>query len=353
MSGQLKVGIIGAGSIVRSRHMPGLRAIDGVSVVGVCNRRTETAERFAADYDVPQVITHWPDLIARDDIDVVWIGTTPHLHKEITLAALAAGKHVFRQDRMCLNLAEAREMVAAADAHPDLVTMICPPPMGMPGDRVMRRLLQRERYVGQMRHVHLRNLSATCLDPGADLHWRLDRSLSGQNAFAMGIYIEVLNRWIGPARRVTAVTRIWTQFRPHPETRKPTPVEIPEALNIIAELENDGIGFYQVNGVSAHAPSDMLEIYGTEGTLHYHFDGSGNERIFGAKRSDGKLAEIAIPPGEHRPWTVEADFIRAVRTGDKSVIEPNFHHGIQYMAFIDAVHRSAESRRSVDVAKVS
>lgn len=351
MADPIAIGIVGAGAIVRARHMPGLGKIDGVSVVAVCNRRLELARKFAADYQVPHVVENWPDLVARDDIDVVWIGATPNLHRDVTVAALAAGKHVFCQARMARNLAEAIDMRTAAAAHPALVTMICPPPMGMPGDRVMRRLLGPQCYVGQIRHVHLRNLSAACLDPDAELHWRMDRSVSGQNAFALGIYIEVLNRWIGPAARVHAVHRTWTGTRRHGETGQVVPVEIPESLSIVAELDRGGVGLYELNGVSAHAPADRLEIYGTEGTIHYHFDAAGEERILAARRDDAHLVEVPIGAAERRRWTVEADFIDAVRTGDQSAIEPNFDDGVQYMAFIDAAYRSASSQRAVEVRR--
>jgi len=343
----VRIGIIGAGGIVRTRHMPGLAEIDGVQVLAVCNRHEESTRRFAADFDIPRTCRKWQDVVAMDDIDVIWIGTTPYMHCPITLAALDAGKHVFCQARMCMNLDEARRMVAAADAHPELVTMICPPPHGMVGDRVMRRLLHEERFCGDLRHVHLRNLAGNLLDPHAELHWRLDKQQSGLNAFALGIYVEVLNRWIGPARRVAALTKIWTHQRRHPETGQLAPVQIPESINIVAELANGALGVYELNGVSAHAPPDSLELYGTAGTLVYRF--GGDESIEGARVGQERLKPIPIPPDERREWTVEADFIHAVRTGDKSRIEPDFHDGLAYMEFIEAVYRSAESGRAVEL----
>lgn len=348
----IRIGIIGAGGIVRSRHMPGLAKIDGVSVAAVCNRRRSTAEQFAQDFGVADVHDRWREVVERTDLDVIWIGTTPYLHRELTEAALAAGKHVFCQARMAMNLAEAKAMAAAADAHPDCVTMICPPPMGMPGDRVMRRLLHDENFAGEIRHVRLWNLSAGCLDADAEMTWRLDKRQSGLNAFAFGIYIEVLNRWIGPARRVTAVLRQFTERRRDPQSDKMIPVEIPESLNLIADLAGGGVGVYEFNGVSAHAPSDRLEIYGTRGTIHYLFDPSGNERILAGRPDEKALADVPISPAERHEWTVEADFIHAVRTGDTSAVEPNFHHGLQYMAFIEATYQSAQSGRTADIERI-
>ena len=349
----LRIGIIGGGSIVRHRHMPGLAAVDGVEVVAVCNRRPESAEQFAKDYDIPNIERDWRGVVDRDDVDIIWIGTTPYLHCPITLAALEAGKHVFCQARMCLNLDEARQMVEAGRQHPDRVVRFCPPPMGMGGDRTMLRLLNEDRFVGEIRQVHLSSASGSLLDPEAPLTWRLQRAQSGQNVMTLGIYVEVLNRWLGPTRRIHAVNRTWTEERIHPETQVPTPAEIPESVNIVAELVNGAVGVYTVNGVSAHAPSDTLTVHGTGGSLTYHFNGDETkEWIEGARVHEAELKPIPIPDGERRRWHVEAEFIRAVRTGECDPIVPDLQAGLRYMTLIDAVHRSAAAECVVDVGSV-
>ena len=75
MAAQINIGIVGAGAIVRSRHMPGLTAIDDAAVTAVCNRSAQSGRKFADEYGVPHVLDNWKDLVARDDIQVVWIGT--------------------------------------------------------------------------------------------------------------------------------------------------------------------------------------------------------------------------------------------------------------------------------------
>src|SRR5919201_135379 len=115
---KLRIGIIGAGGIVKSRHLPALRAVEGVEVVAVCNRSRESGEEVAREWQIPEVMTDWRALVARPDLDAVLIGTWPYTHAEMSIAALEAGKHVFCQARMARNLAEARQMLAAAERHP-------------------------------------------------------------------------------------------------------------------------------------------------------------------------------------------------------------------------------------------
>lgn len=347
---KLRIGIIGAGSIVRQRHMPGLAGIEGVEVAAVCNRHSMTARQFAEDFNVPKVAYDWHEIVGMSDVDIIWIGTTPYMHREITVAALEAGKHVFCQSRMCMNLDEARQIAAAAAEHPELIVRFCPPPMGMGGDRTMRRLLGQERFVGDVRQVTLTSVSGVLLDPQTPLGWRLQKEQSGQNVLTLGIYLEVLDRWLGPVRRVTAVNQIWTAQRPHPETGLAATVEIPESVNVVAEYPGGAIGVFLFNGVSSHGPSDHVAIHGTEGTLVYDFNADETaERIEGAKRGEEAMTPIEIPDSERRPWTVEADFIRAVRGQAGDDILPDVQAGLRYMSAIDAIYRSAGTGCGVEV----
>ena len=93
---------------MRLRHIPGLRALPGVDIVAVCNRRPESTAAVTRDYGIPRSYGHWQELVADRDIDAVVIGTWPYLHCPITLAALEAGKHVLTEARLAMNAAEAQ-----------------------------------------------------------------------------------------------------------------------------------------------------------------------------------------------------------------------------------------------------
>jgi predicted dehydrogenase len=347
---QLRIGIIGGGNIVRQRHMPGLQQIEGVEVTAVCNRNYASTRQFAEDYNIPRIVDSWQELVAMDDLDIIWIGTTPYLHCPVTLAALEAEKHVFCQARMCMNLDEARLMRSAARKHPDKVFRICPPPMGMGGDRVMRRLLQQEGYVGDIRQLYLNSVNGQLLDPNLPLHWRLQTEQSGQNVLMVGIYLEVLDRWLGKTLNVTAVNRSWNDMRPHPDTQQFVPADLPESVNVVAEMENGSVGVYMFNGVSGHAPGDHLAIWGTEGTLVYDFNpDETQEKIEGGKLEEGALNPVEISEEEQRNWTVESDFIELVRGGQPDTILPDAEAGSRYMAVLDAIHRSAATGQKVAV----
>lgn len=337
----LHIGIIGAGGIVKTRHLPGLTKLPDVRIVAVCNRTKESGEAVAREWNIPEVMTDWRALIARDDLDAVLIGTWPYMHAEMSIAALQAGKHVFCQARMARTAAEARAMLAAAQAAPGKVAMLCPPPMGMKGDRVIRKLVA-EGYLGEPREVHATGLSDANIDPTAPLHWRQDFDLQGYNTLTLGMWIEVIHRWMGPHRKVTALLKTFTPARRDPNTGEMKEVKIAESVSIAAELANGAMASYSFSGVARHAPDNLVQLYGTQGTLIYNLN---TDEIRGARAGDAHLEPIPIPPELVREWTVEADFVRAIREG--TPVEPSFADGVLYMEFTEAVYRSHEQGQAI------
>jgi predicted dehydrogenase len=147
MTETIRVGIIGAGANTRSKHIPGLQAIEGVEIISVCNRSLESSQRVADEFGIPMVHENWWRLIDAGDINAVVIGTWPYMHERMTVRALAANKHVMCEARMARNLTEARAMLAASQAHLNLITQIVPSPMTLGVDKTIKRLLA-DGYLG-------------------------------------------------------------------------------------------------------------------------------------------------------------------------------------------------------------
>jgi predicted dehydrogenase len=341
---KLRIGIIGAGGIVRSRHLPALREIAGLEVIAVCNRSHESGAAVAREWSIPEVMTDWRALAARDDLQAVFIGTWPYTHAEMSIAALEAGKHVFCQARIARNLAEARQMLAAAEQHPGQVAMLCPGlPNGSQGDGLIRHLIAKG-YLGDLREVQLTSFSAANADPEAPLHWRQNFELQGYNTLALGIRIEAVHRWVGLHRKVAAVTRVHTPTRRDPSTGEQVPVRIAESVTIAAELENGAAASYHFSGVARWGPEERIDLIGTRGWLSYDWS---RDEVRGAT-GDMKQAEpIPMPAELRRDWTAEADFVHAIRSG--GAVWPSFADGARYMEFTEAVYQSAESGTAVSL----
>lgn len=337
-NGSLGIGIVGAGDIVRTRHMPNLAEVDDIAFVAVTNRRRETAEAFAADHSVPNVLDNWRDVVDHPDVDVVWIGATPYMHARVSVAALDAGKHVFCQARMARNLAEARDMLDAAERNPGLVAAVCPPGIGVAGDRTMLRLLRADRFIGTLRQVRMSSFGDTAVVNDL-LHWRQDFDVSGYNVMNVGIMVEALQRWVGTERDVQAMTPVHIKERRNPETNAFEPVRVPDSFTAMGELVSGADYVYQWSGLAHHEPATEVWLYGDRGTLVYDFD---HDTIAGATSDDDELSPIEIPADEHYDPNVETDFIDAIRTGSHDTgLAPSFARAFKYMEFMEAATRSA------------
>ena len=123
---KIRVGIVGAGGIVGSVHIPGLRKMPNVEIVAVANRSLESSERAAKEFGIPHAYADWQQLLAAKGLDAVLIGTWPYMHRAVTLAALDSGRHVLCQARMANDAAEARDMLAASQRHSNLVCQLVP-----------------------------------------------------------------------------------------------------------------------------------------------------------------------------------------------------------------------------------
>lgn len=343
MTTPLRIGLIGAGDNTRKKHIPGLRAIAGVEIVAVCNRRPESTQAVASAYGIAKQFSRWQDVIADRDLDAVVIGTWPYLHCPITVAALEASKHVLTEARMALNAAEAHQMRGASRKHPELVAQIVPSPFGLTGDAVMRDLLA-SGYVGELRDFHVYSFSGALADPEAPLSWRQDDVLSGVNMLTVGILHETISRWLPATVRVLAQACAFIPTRLDPGSGARREVGTPDNVQVLTQLAGGARGLYQFSGVAPYGQGSGIRLSGSRGVLHYDF---ASDRIYGSQDS-GPLAEISIPPEKSRGWRVEQDFVASIR--DKTPVQlTDFASGVAYMEFTEAVARSALSGTAVSL----
>jgi predicted dehydrogenase len=329
----IRVGLIGAGGIVKQRHMPGLSAISGVEITTVSNSTVDSATAFCRTHaPEARVLARWEDVVKSDDVDVIWIGAPPYLHADATCLALDSGKHVFTQARMAADLPAAQRMWEAAIRHPELVTAICPAPHGMRGGELVKKLLA-EGAIGTPHQMLLHSHSAAWLDARQPAHWRQRVEISGVQILTLGIYTEVVQRWLGDITEVCARGRVVLPDRVTIPAETPYTVETPDFTHVLCHFRSGVEGVMIFSGVAASAPGDRLHIHGSAGTLVYDFT---SEEVLLGKPGES-LQPVPVPDDLVREWTVEADFIRAVRDPAAPRPMPDFHEGLRYMRVVQGV----------------
>jgi len=349
-SDTLRVGFVGLGANCRLRHVPGLLACRDVEITAVANRRMESTLAAAAEFGIARTFDDPRKLVADTEVDAVVIGTWPYMHCELSIAALEAGKHVLTEARMAASADEARRMLEASRARPELVAQIVPSPLGLRADRVVKQLLA-DGYLGTLREVVVLGMNNAVADPAAPLHWRQVRKYSGVNMLTLGILHETLTRWVPPPSRVTAAGHVFNATRPDPEHEGQTvPVDLPDSLRVLAELPGGAVATYHLSGAVHFGPGAQIHLYGSEGTLKYEL--APHDRLVGARRGDMELAEIPVPDDLADGWRVEEEFVAAIR-GEGSIEFTDFATGVAYMEFTEAVARSIESGQPVGVASIA
>ena len=342
--GIVRVGIVGAGDNTRVRHIPGLRAAEGVEIVSVCNRSRESSERVAGQFEIPTVYDNWMELVEAKDTDAICIGTWPNMHAPVTLAALENDKHVLCEARMALNAGEARAMLAAARRKPNVVAQIVPSPFTFKVDATIRDLIAGG-YLGEVLAIDLRAAQRDFVDRESPLHWRQDRDLSGYNIMTMGIWYEALMRWVGPAKRVMAMTKVSTPFRKD-EAGNRRSVAVPDHVDVLCDMACGAQAHMRFSVVTGLARGSEAWLHGSEGTLR--LEGPPSLSLFGGKRGESELQEIPVPADKQGDWRVEEEFVNAIR-GKEKVRFTTFEDGVHYMEFTEAVTRSAQSGVAVSL----
>jgi len=113
MSDPVRFGVLGCGSIARRKMLPAMRAHPSVEIAAVASRDPAKAVRFAAEFGGAPV-TGYRELLARGDVDAVYVALPTGLHHEWARAGLAAGKHLFVEKLLTPSSAQTAELFAQA-----------------------------------------------------------------------------------------------------------------------------------------------------------------------------------------------------------------------------------------------
>ncbi|MBO0600614.1 Gfo/Idh/MocA family oxidoreductase [Sporosarcina sp. E16_3] len=111
---KLKIGIVGAGSLSES-HLGAYAKNPNVELIAICDLIEERAIAKATTYNIKHVYTDYHEMFQNPELDAISVVTWNNTHKEISIAALDAGKHVLCEKPLCMNHGEALEVKAATE----------------------------------------------------------------------------------------------------------------------------------------------------------------------------------------------------------------------------------------------
>jgi len=261
---EVGIGVIGAGGIARNYHLPAFQRVDGARLIAVCDIDEQSAREAASRFAIPHWTTDFRALLRRSDIEAVAVFTTYHPKREIILAAVEAGKHVFTQKPLAGSVAVGEELVAAAErANVRLVTSFMH--RYQPESRAARALLEAG-AIGSLDFVRHRNATRKTFDRAVT--WAggvLDIGPHG---------IDLLRYLTG--RSITKVQALTDAYSaqaagdlPRPEVDAVVPGRPVETLAVCNyEFDNGLLASHEIQWTTrAGVPQFSSEYYGQTGTL--------------------------------------------------------------------------------------
>ena len=352
------IAIIGCGGITLQNHLPGIALCADTRVVALCDTNAATLERASRETGIAVTSTDYAEIVARDDVQAVIIATPNVSHAPISLAAIAAGKHVLCEKPIAMNGADAAQMAAAADAagvrHMTAFTYRFVPAM-----RYLRHLVARG-DLGQPYHYR----SCRLQDWGTrNLGWRQVRALAGVGELGdmLSHRIDFAHHLIGPMKRLVANLMNLTPMRDG------APNDTDDWVAILAEFTNGASGVLESSKLASGRNEswrslDAVEINGSEASFAFT-TGSWNTLQWGKAGGPG-LETLTIPrefftwpgsprdPGAGDPlvtfrYDQAFEFIDAIRS--ERPCTPSFHDGALAQAVMEAAVRSAEMRAWVEL----
>jgi len=348
-----------------------------IELRALAGRSRGAVEAAAQRMEFASTETDWQALIARDDIDIIDICVPGHLHHDIAIAALEAGKHVLCEKPLATTVAEALEMTAAAVHARTLgVLSMC----GFtyrrtPALSLAKRLVDEGR-LGTIRQVRAQYLQDWLSDEDAPLTWRLDKTKAGSGSLGdIGAHSIDMAEWVSGQRIIGVSGMLETFVSRRPITGEFSglggvgatgsdaprgPVTVDDAALFTTRLDGGAIGVFEASRFAlGHKNAVRLEVNGTLGSIAFDFEDNNTLHYYDATDAEDVQGYHKInvtgpvhpytgnwwPVGhglgyEHAFIHQAADFIGAITTNVQP--EPSFGDALHVQRVMQAIQDSSD-----------
>ena len=180
---EIRWGVLGVGDVCEVKSAPAMNLVDDSCLVAVMRRNEDLAGAYARRHGVPKWYGDANALINDPDVNAIYIATPPNAHKELTLAAAAAGKPVYVEKPMARTYAECQEMISACTAA-NVPLFVAYYRRTLPHFVEIKKLLEASE-IGNVRHVRvtLNQQFRPDVVRNLDNNWRVDPEIAGGGYF--------------------------------------------------------------------------------------------------------------------------------------------------------------------------
>lgn len=336
-----------------------------IRLVGVCTASEESGRKAIEQAGYEFATCDYREVLARDDVDIVNVCVPNFLHKDVVVEAIRAGKHVYCDKPLAMNLREAQEIWAVAREAKTIHQMTFQYRF-IPAMLRAKQLVE-SGFLGRIYQFRAAYLHSGYTDPERPISWRTDKVRSGGGAsYDLGSHIiDLLRYLLGEFSCVHAVTEIFISERPKargcPER---VPIEADDAFWMQARLTNGSVGTVEASRFSTGMNDEIrLEIHGEKGAIRFNsmdanwldvYDATlpggdyGGDRGFKRIESVQQYPKPASLPGPKFAigWmryhiASIADFVGNVTCMKQST--PSIYDGLKVQEVLEAAMQSAET----------
>jgi predicted dehydrogenase len=355
---RLRVGVVGVGwgALV---HVPAYRAVDGFEVTALCSRQAERAAAASRRLGIASTETDWQRFVERDDLDLISVATPVALHRDLSLATIASGKHLLCEKPLALSGAQGREILEAAQAR-GTVAATCFE-LRWTRERLAIWDWVRSGALGEPYHLRIHQ-SAGYWHPShaPQSEWMYRRSegggyLNGLQSHDLDFALALLGEPVAVAADVkTTVTR-----RTLADGRE-IEVDGDDTASILLRFRSGATANLSSSVVGAHTSGARIELIGREGTIL-----SDGRVIRAGAAQDEELSVLpfssrepvsGVDLGERRSTSMVRamalmleDWLPALRGGEPARPIPTLQEGWRVQQVIDAALASSAGAGWVSV----
>ena len=357
--GKVGLGFFGYGFIAEA-HLSGLDHIDEGIALGIFGPNVERAQETGSRHGVDFVTTDPDELLALDGLDGVVVATPDHTHHELTMKAIAAGKHVFVEKPIASNAEQGREMYAGAKSR-DLRSMVGFTLRANPLVQRVRAMID-DGEIGDILSVYAERYSGGLLQSSPKKSWKMDPASTSTGVVGdLGSHaIDLVQFWAGPIVRVSSALDTHVREGTDPATGESFPLELDDEANLLVKFASGA------NGVVITSRVGLVDCHKPLGRSNFTINGSKMGFV-----TDGIMEAVRHRPG-HDPEVMDPglpleeadhagvlaffgermmrDFVTSIRDGRD--IPPTLADGLRTQEVIDAAVEASRAGAWMDVPQV-
>ena len=366
----LSIGLIGSGFMGKA-HVYGFataqkvfdlsRSIDLHTVADISN---EAAIRAAHEFGFRNATANWREMLADPEIDIIDITAPNALHKEMALAAIAAGKHVYCEKPLAPLASDAAEMVQAAEAA-GVKTQVGFNYLCNPMVRLAKEMIEAGELgvIRGYRGIHAEDYMSNADDPYTFRH---DPAGGGALADLGSHTLATAEFLLGPITSVLGdcITSIAERPDGHGGRRK---INVDDIGRAFLRFQNGASGSIEGNWISTGRKMQHdFEVYGSKGALCFSQERFNELHFYSADDAPGRrgFRRIEAAP-DHAPYgnfcvapghqigfndlkAIEiAEFVRAIDGQNPESF--SFRKGLRIQLLVESIQKSAKIAKWVDV----